>query len=126
MPSSLERSCRDFLAQRPVDGATTTPLPVFVQGRSRRRRRKARADDSSGESDLDDPRAPAAERTGGKETAIKGDILPIDGLAELLEEHVLALRNGVVDLASLESLEEDSGDVRATWGMLAFALEDWK
>jgi hypothetical protein len=52
--------------------------------------------------------------------------LPIDGLAELLEEHVLALRNGVVDLASLESLEEDSGDVRATWGMLAFALEDWK
>src|SRR6478609_5062705 len=101
MPSSLERSCRDFLAQRPVDGATTTPLPVFVQGRSRRRRRKARADDSSGESDLEDPRAP--ENARGKETASKGDVLPIDGLAELLEEHVLALRNGVMDLASLES-----------------------
>jgi hypothetical protein len=124
MPSSLERSCRDFIAQRSVDGITTTPLPVFVQGRSRRRRRKARTDDSSGESDIEDPRPP--EKAGGKEPAVRGDILPTDALAELLEEHVLALRNGVVDLASLESLEEDAGDVRATWGMLAFALEDWK
>lgn len=124
MPSSLERSCRDFLAPRPADGTTTTPLPVFVQGRSRRRRRKARTDHSSGESDIEDPGAP--EKAGGKETAVKGDVLPIDALAELLEEQVLALRNGVVDLASLESLEEDAGNVRATWGMLAFALEDWK
>ena len=45
---------------------------------------------------------------------------------EALDDHVRDFRYGVEGLAREEGDGDEAGEVRATWAMLAFALEDWR
>ena len=96
---------------------------IFVEGRSRRRRRRRRADETS--SDESDGQPPVDS------SAIFGKLVvdPKERTERMMEEldgHARMLRQGVERLAGADEHGSEASGVRATWRMLAFALEDWR
>jgi hypothetical protein len=120
----------------PVGDVKTTASPpppptTYIQGRSRRRRRlaetrqiKANHSDSESGSDSDPEVGAEAEgpnRTLGAEPSFRELSLKdrVSAMNTELGRAVGVLKQGVEELAR----DEEGGEV---WGMLEFALEDWR
>ncbi len=100
----------------------------FMQGRSRRRRRRRRKDGSSSDDSDDEGRersSPLLEgrRSSTSETNIDSKMKL---MMEELEVNVQVLRERVNRFAGEGDQGQEAGEVRATWRMLAFALDDWR
>jgi len=108
------------------------PNSKYIQGRSRRRQRRQlaqstrRRDESSdSDSDSDNEAEGKANRTLGGEISF-AQLSLRDRIKRVLDDlgcAVTTLKEGVEELARGEEGDEGAAEV---WGMLAFALEDWK
>lgn len=112
------------------------PPTTYIQGRSRRRRRLAESrpgkanhdpeSDSESDSDPDtEGKQVSANRTLGHEPSFVEQSLRdrVKAMSRDLEAKVRALGEGVEELARGEEGDEGQAEV---WGMLDFALEDWR
>lgn len=107
--------------------AERTPIRSHIQGRSRRRQNKQRPDTpESSDSDRDPQEVETAEMAEMSVSSV--DMSPherLDRSEKRLVEIVDVLREGVADLAYGEVQAGHEGE-REVWGMLDFALEDWR
>ena len=120
-----------YVADRSVHLPNRSRGDVSVMQNRRRRRRRSdgweTSDDEETEGEGGD------EDEAGGQTAYEGISLVelslgerMMNLARDLEKRVLAIRKGVDGLAGEGDLGVEAGEMRSTWRVLAFALEDWK
>ena len=119
-----------FTLSQTASSSPPPPNSKYIQGRSRRRQRRQlaqstrrRADSSDSEnSDEEDVKA---NRTLGGEISFAQLSLNerVKRMQDDLGSAVVVLKEGVEELARGEEGDEGAAEV---WGMLAFALEDWR
>jgi hypothetical protein len=106
---------------------SSTDATTHIQGRSKQRekRRRRRSSESTDDEEVvDHPQDGRLDTTERDEDV---DILGrIRRLGNDLEEHVQALQDYVELMADEGGYGEEAGITRETWGMLIFALGDWK
>ena len=120
-----------FIALSQTSPTQSPPPPdtKYIQGRSRRRQRLAqshrRRQAESSDSEDDDEDHGKANRTLGGEVSFAQLSLKerVERIQGDLEKMVVSLKDGVEELARGEEGDEGAAEV---WGMLAFALEDWR
>jgi hypothetical protein len=113
--------------------ASSSPPPPnskYIQGRSRRRQRRQLAQSTrrraeSSDSENSDEEDVKANRTLGGEISFAQLSLKerVKRVQDDLRSAVVALKDGVEELTRGEEGGEGAAEI---WGMLAFALEDWR
>ncbi|KAK4689213.1 hypothetical protein P7C73_g907, partial [Tremellales sp. Uapishka_1] len=98
------------------DGSQTASTSMFVQGRSKRRQRRRIHESSDDESDSEQQPSGVLEEEEGRFSFPRLNKLEVG-----LEGDIKTLKEGLETLC-LSSDSENS----SVWGMLSFALEDWK
>lgn len=119
-----------FTLSQTIPTSPPPPSSTYIQGRSRRRQRRQIAQSTrrraeSSDSDESDEEDGKANRTLGAEISFAQLSLRdrVERLQRDLQSAVLVLKEGVEELARGEEGDEGAAEV---WGMLAFALEDWR
>jgi hypothetical protein len=114
-----------FTLSQSTPSSPPPPTSTYIQGRSRRRQRRQRRRAESSDSEDEDEEDGKANRTLGGEISFAQLSLRdrVGRVQSDLEGAVAVLKNGVEELARGEEGDEGAAEV---WGMLAFALEDWR
>ena len=119
-----------FTLSQTASSSPPPPNSKYIQGRSRRRQRRQldqstrRRQESSGSEDSDEEDVKANRTLGGEISFAQLSLRErVKRVQNDLGSAVVLLKEGVEELARGEEGDEGAAEI---WGMLSFALEDWR